>query len=98
MKLEEFELGDNPKQCPCCDYFSLESRGKSMVCPVCFWEDDCLDFNNPSLDVPSDTNDDMTLRQARENYHSFGACHSKFVDVVISKKERSSLYYEPRNV
>lgn len=34
------------KQCPCCDYFTLDSRNDYEICPICFWEDDGLEINN----------------------------------------------------
>ena len=30
-------------RCPCCGYFTLESRAAYAICPVCFWEDDDAD-------------------------------------------------------
>ncbi len=35
------------RQCPCCDYFTLDRRGDFDICPVCGWEDDGLDPENP---------------------------------------------------
>lgn len=98
MKLSEFPKSDNPQQCPCCDYFSLAERGMSLVCPVCFWEDDCLDYSKPDWDAESDTNDNMTLREARKNFIEYGICHIRFSEVVIESKERKTLRYVPRSV
>ena len=98
MKLEEFPQSDNPVQCSCCDYFSLAESGKSLICPVCYWEDDTMDSTNLNLDAPSDLNDDMTLREARENFNKFGAFNSKWSDIVISESERETIKYEARNV
>ena len=32
--------------CPCCGYLTLEdtSPGSHLICPICFWEDDPLQF------------------------------------------------------
>ncbi|RYG10869.1 MAG: hypothetical protein EOO07_21475 [Chitinophagaceae bacterium] len=98
MKLSEFPTSQNMRQCPCCDYFSLAERGKCLVCPVCFWEDDCVDINNPDWDVLSDLNDDLNLRQARKNFRQFGAWKVEFNKIVINGFERSRLKCEPRNV
>ncbi|MFG1660373.1 CPCC family cysteine-rich protein [Micromonospora chersina] len=32
--------GGGPYACPCCGYLTLDERGGSEICPVCFWEDD----------------------------------------------------------
>lgn len=100
MKLEEFEIGVRPVQCGCCDYFSLAERGRCLVCPVCFWEDDydCVSNERICVETRSDINRDLTLREARENFKVFGAWHSEFSEVVISKKERDTLRYEPRYI
>ncbi|WP_081310454.1 CPCC family cysteine-rich protein [Pseudoalteromonas luteoviolacea] len=47
MKLSECPSSDSLRQCPCCDYYSLTERGKCLVCPVCFWEDDEVDPDSP---------------------------------------------------
>lgn len=98
MKLEEFPQGEKPEQCCCCDYFSLAERGKCLVCPVCFWEDDSSDSEQLDLDTPSDLNNDMTLRQARDNFKAHGAFEPKFADVVICEAERNTIEYRNRNV
>lgn len=54
--------------CPCCQCRSLLGRGMYEICRVCFWEDD----GTNDLDRQSGPNH-MTLRQARVNYHRFGA-------------------------
>ena len=37
--------------CPCCGYPTLseEPPGTYEICPVCFWEDDPVQFNDPSF-------------------------------------------------
>jgi hypothetical protein len=98
MKLDEFPISQNMQRCPCCDYFSLAERGKCLVCPVCFWEDDCEDPKNPQWEEPSDLNNDVTLKEARCNFKKYGAWQEKFSQVVISAAERDTLKYEPRNI
>ena len=98
MEFKEFLISENMKQCPCCEHYSLAERGKCLVCPVCFWEDDCLDPENPDWDEASDLNDDMNLRQARINFEKFGAWKPEFSTVVISAKERRLLNAGKRNV
>jgi|JI9StandDraft_2_1071091.scaffolds.fasta_scaffold44771_1 hypothetical protein len=100
MRLYEFEIGTQPAQCGCCDYYSLAERGKCLVCPVCFWEDDfgCVTDEEIYLDNKSDINRDLTLREARNNFKKYGAWLNEFHEVVISKEERDSLKCEPRNI
>ena len=98
MKLSEFPESKCMQQCPCCDYFSLAERGKCLVCPVCFWEDDCEDPDNPQWEASSDLNDDCTLEEARANFGKYGAWRERFSSVVISEKERNTLKYVRRNV
>ena len=35
--------------CPCCGYKTLEecSPGTFEICPICFWEDDNVQFEDP---------------------------------------------------
>ena len=98
MKLSEFPISNSMAQCPCCDYFSLAERGKCLVCPVCFWEDDCEDPSNPQWEVSSELNDDCTLKEARANFIKCGAWRDRFSSIVVNKKERETLKYVPRNV
>lgn len=59
--------------CPCCGYKTLDEKppGTFQICEVCFWEDDNIQFEN--LDVIGGAND-VSLRQAQENFNKFGAC------------------------
>src|SRR6218665_3551293 len=98
MNLDDFPTSKNMQQCACCDYFSLAERGKCLICPVCFWEDDCENPNNPKWDSPSDLNDDLTLKEARSNFKKFGAWNEKFSKIVINGLERNTLKLEPRIV
>jgi hypothetical protein len=98
MKLDEFPTSSNLQQCPCCDYYSLANRGYSLVCPVCFWEDDCDDPNNPDWRAKSDLNRDFSLLNARSNFKKYGAWLAEFSSVVISSHERITLKYEQRDV
>jgi len=58
-------------QCPCCDYFTLEERGRYDICPVCFWEDSGQDLDR--IDEHSGPNH-QTLREGRAHFAEFGAC------------------------
>lgn len=60
--------------CPCCGYLTYpvpREEAIAYICPVCFWENDVFVTSD---DDPSDENHGISLRKARENYRSFGAC------------------------
>jgi hypothetical protein len=84
------------EQCPCCDYWSLAERGRYLICPICFWEDDGQDIDD--LDGKSGPNHGVTLRQARTNFGKFGACEAEMVKHVLPIEARTRFRYEPRTV
>jgi len=56
--------------CPCCGYYTIDSPRHFDLCPVCFWEDDPLQFDDPTfIGGPNE----ISLREARKNYRLFGA-------------------------
>ncbi len=93
--MEWYEPADpTPRQqCPCCGYVTLPERGMSLICKVCFWEDDA--FVGGRLDEPSVCNH-MTLRQGRANFTAFGACDREMLKHVVPVAERSR--YERRSL
>ena len=66
----EYVIGDAP--CPCCQNITIPNHGDALayICPFCYWE---IDLFLRSDAEHSDQNHGLTLRQARENYHTFGA-------------------------
>lgn len=36
--------------CPCCGESSLSARGEFEICPICLWEDDPLQSEDPHFD------------------------------------------------
>lgn len=58
--------------CPCCGYLTRgqETGGTYEICPVCFWEDDLVQFNDH--DYRGGANK-MSLNEARETFKEFGA-------------------------
>ncbi len=62
----------NKYPCPCCDYRTLneEPPGTYLICPVCYWEDDEVQFYN--IDYVGGANA-VSLSQARKNFSEFGA-------------------------
>lgn len=67
--------------CPCCRYLTLEvqSPGSYEICPVCYWEDDPVQFQNPEHDHGANR---VSLDQARKNFLAFGACEQKYAKAV----------------
>lgn len=44
--------------------------GSFVICPVCFWEDDDVQLENPDFSGGANR---PSLNQARSNYRTFGA-------------------------
>lgn len=65
--------------CPCCGYFTLDSRQCNDICPICFWEDDPLDNEYPD---ETGACNKVGLNQARKNYLEFGACERNMLPFV----------------
>ncbi len=60
------------RRCACCGYYTLEEpEGGHEICPVCFWEDDRTQNNDPEFDGGANK---VCLREAQENYEEIGAC------------------------
>jgi hypothetical protein len=51
--------------CPCCGSESLGSLREYEICPVCDWEDDPVQFDNPDLIGGANS---MSLNQARDQW------------------------------
>ena len=70
--------------CPCCGYltFGEQPPGTFGICPVCYWEDDNVQFDNQEISGGANKE---SLNQARRNFLEFGA----------SSKERRALVRSP---
>ena len=66
-------------RCPCCGYYTLPGAGAYDICPVCFWEDDPVQEEDPDLAGGAN---DLSLREGRENYKKYGACEERFTKHV----------------
>lgn len=98
MEFSEWYESEDPtprEQCPCCDYISLPERRQYLICPICFWEDDGQDLDE--LDSMSGPNHGLTLRDARHNFLTLGACEPEMVKHVLNSKERDMFEHLPRN-
>ena len=60
-------------KCPCCNNFTFVDKpdGNYAICPVCFWEDDPLAYDDPDEECSCNG---VSLNQAKYNYISFDAC------------------------
>jgi len=58
-----------------------EPPGTFEVCPVCYWEDDEVQFKNLDYEGGANT---VSLCVARENYARLRACSKEFVNHVRS--------------
>ena len=58
--------------CPCCGFLTMSgpTRDTYDICPVCGWEDDEVQYNDPNREGGANT---VSLNQARANYAKFGA-------------------------
>ena len=67
-------------KCPVCGFYTLESFfGSYDICPVCFWEEDGVQFDNPLVWGGANS---ASLIQARINYHEFGATSKRLLQYV----------------
>lgn len=71
--------------CPCCGFLTLPERppGTFFVCPVCYWEDDDLQFGNPELTGGANR---VSLVVAKSNFARFGASTPDAVSMVRGPK------------
>jgi hypothetical protein len=67
--------------CPCCGYKVLSEKAPGMynICPICFWEDDPDQFEDPDFD---DAANKVSLRQAQKNFLKYGASKKEFIGHV----------------
>lgn len=69
-------------QCPCCGYFTYnvpENEDCGYICPICFWANDLFITSDSE---PSDSNHRITLKEAKLNFSTFGACKKEMVCYV----------------
>lgn len=81
---QEEVIGDTP--CPCCGFITIPEKGDALgyICPVCFWE---IDLFIESDHEPSDQNNGLTLKQAKENYKNLGAVSAMMKEYCRQARE-----------
>ena len=69
--------------CPCCGFLtrSEQTYGTFEICPICNWEDDDIQYNNPNLKGGANQE---SLLDARRNFKKFGAVSIKYIKEVRS--------------
>jgi hypothetical protein len=68
--------------CPCCgSRTSQRLRRAYDICPVCFWEDDPVQFDDPDYEGGANV---VSLNEARRNFREFGASEQRFIESVRS--------------
>jgi hypothetical protein len=67
--------------CPCCGYltFDKDPCGTFEICPVCYWEDDNVQNNDPTYDRGANG---ISLNTAKQNFVKYGAIKEVFVKEV----------------
>ena len=77
--------------CPCCGHktFKEKPNGTYEVCPVCFWEDDPIQLDDPDYEGGANP---TSLKQAQKNFLEFGAC-----DLDMKRNVRTASAEEPKD-
>ena len=72
--------------CPCCGYKTLEEEppGTYDICPICFWEDDGVQFDKPYYTGGANH---ISLVEAQKHYLNFGACEERLLQYVRRPSE-----------
>ena len=71
------QTGNYP--CACCSHYTIEVPGHSEICPVCFWQDDQHQAEQPDEACGPNT---VSLHQAQLNYRLLGAMEAPFLGYV----------------
>lgn len=67
--------------CSCCSFLSLSDpkTGSYEICPVCFWEDDAVQNEDPYYEGGANQ---VSLSVAQKNFVDFGASEQAFLSKV----------------
>ena len=72
-------MADRKYQCNCCGFRTLTVSNGYEVCPVCFWEDDPVQNEDPQNSGGANS---LSLEQARRNYIEMGASQREFLNKI----------------
>ncbi len=83
------------RACPCCSNLTMSegNPGSFEICPVCFWEDDGVQNDDPTYAGGANV---VSLNEARHNYQTIGVTTRRSVS-PRSDSESSSENRWPRN-
>lgn len=86
VEIKKFKDDYMKYTCPCCGYKTLTEPppGTYDICPICYWEDDAVQFDDPDYAGGVNT---VSLRQAQINFLKSGASESKFLRIVRDSKD-----------
>lgn len=67
--------------CPCCSYNTLSEKapGTFEICPVCYWEDDNVQYDDPDYEGGANN---VSLNKARKNFVKISAISQEYVTQV----------------
>lgn len=67
--------------CHCCGYLTIEGEasGTFLICPICFWEDDNVQCDDPTFEGGANK---VSLIEAKRNFTAFGATEKRFAKYV----------------
>lgn len=68
-------------RCPCCGFYTYPQRPTNtfQICPVCYWEDDGVQFLEPDYAGGANT---VSLHQAQHSFHTIGASEPVWLPAV----------------
>lgn len=73
------------RPCPCCAYLTLpEELDTFLICPICFWEDDGLQSEDPEFEGGANK---CNLKTAKKNFKKFGASEERFIKNTRKPKQ-----------
>lgn len=78
------------KYCPCCGYdtFNPKERLEYSICPVCFWEDDPVQYKEPDYKGGANR---VSLIEAQINFEKYGACEKDMISNVRKPNDKDEL-------
>ena len=73
--------------CLCCGYKTLDdiSPGSHLICEICFWEDDPVQYEDTEFEGGANT---VSLKQAQRNFATFGCTEERFLSHVRQPSHR----------
>lgn len=72
-------MADRKYQCNCCGFRTLTVSNGYEICPVCFWEDDPVQNEDPQYSGGANS---LSLEETRHNYIEMGASQREFLNRV----------------